>query len=92
MDGNEVRRLVFPRLGGYDTVAVHELLERVAAELDAGRSIAHLIEGATLAGQREKIFGSSGYYDASVDWVLSQLCHQDDPEVRLRTGVRPSLP
>ena len=82
MDGNEVRRLVFPQAGGYDTAAVDELLDRIAAELDAGRPVAHLIEGATFPRQPMQPWrGFRGGYDcASVDWVLSQLRHQEDPE------------
>ena len=84
MDGNEVRRLVFPQTGGYDTTAVDELLDRIAAELDAGRPVAHLIEGATFPRQPVQPWrGFRGGYDcASVDGVLSQLRRQDDPEAR----------
>ena len=84
MDGNEVRRLVFPQTGGYDTAAVDELLDRIAAELDAGRPVAHLIEGATFPRQPVQPWrGFRGGYDcASVDGVLSQLRRQDDPEAR----------
>jgi len=84
VDGNEVRRLVFPQTGGYDTAAVDELLDRIAAELDAGRPVAHLIEGATFPRQQVQPWrGFRGGYDcASVDWVLSQLRRQDDPEAR----------
>jgi DivIVA domain-containing protein len=84
VDGNDVRRLVFRQLGGYDTAAVDELLDRVADELDAGRPVANLIEGATFPPQPLRLSkGFRGGYDyASVDWVLSQLCRQDDPEAR----------
>ena len=84
MDGIEVRRLVFPRSGGYDTAAVDELMDRIATELDAGRPVADLIENATLPRQSAQLRrGFRGGYDfASVDWVLSQLRRQDDPEAR----------
>ena len=84
MDGIEVRRLVFPRSGGYDTAAVDELMDRIATELDAGRPVADLIENATLPRQSAQLRrGFRGGYDfASVDWVLSQLGRQDDPEAR----------
>ena len=84
MDGNEVRRLVFPQSGGYDTAAVDELLDRIATELDAGRPIAHLIENATLPRQSAQLRKGfrGGYAYASVDGVLLQLRRQDDPEAR----------
>jgi DivIVA domain-containing protein len=84
VDGNEVRRLVFPQSRGYDTAAVDELLDRIAAELDAGRPVAHLIEDATLPRQSAQLRRGfrGGYAYASVDGVLSQLRRQDDPEAR----------
>jgi hypothetical protein len=97
VDGNEVRRLILPlargwgtatadeaRAGGYgyETAAVDELLDRVAAELDAGRPVAHLIEDATFPPHRMRLGGlfHGGYDFAAVDWLLSQLRRQDDPE------------
>jgi DivIVA domain-containing protein len=86
VNGNEVRRLIFPRTGGYETAAVDELLDRVATELDAGRPVAHLIEDATFPRQSMQLRGGlvprGGYDCAAVDWVLSQLRRQDDPEAR----------
>jgi len=85
VDGNEVRRLVFPQSDGYDTAAVDELLDRIAAELDAGRPVADLIEDATLprqSAQLRRVFRGGGYVYFSVDGVLSQLRRQDDPEAR----------
>lgn len=91
MNGDEVRRLDFPRVNaGYDAAAVGKLLDRVAAELDAGRPVAPLIEAATFP--RLSIWEASGspalgrrrgMYDcAVVDWALSQLRLQDDPAAR----------
>ena len=85
MNGDEVRRLRFTRNGGYDGAAVDELLARVAAELDAGRPVAPLIDGAVFARQPIRLFrvgGPGGYDVTAVDWVLSQLRRQDDPVAR----------
>ena len=84
VNGNEVRRLIFPRTGGYETAAVDELLDRVATELDAGRAVANLIEDATFPRQPVQLWkGLRGGYDfAAVDGVLAQLRRQDDPAGR----------
>jgi DivIVA domain-containing protein len=84
VNGDEVRRLVFPRTSGYDTAAVDLLLDRVAAELDAGRPVAHLIEDARFPWQPIQLRGGlqGGYSPAAVDWVLLQLHRQDDPAAR----------
>jgi DivIVA domain-containing protein len=53
VNGDEVRRLVLPTAErGYDPAAVEDLLDRVAAELDAGRPVTPLIETATFPLQR----------------------------------------
>ena len=90
VNGDEVRRLIFPRGKGYDTAAVEELLDRVATGLDAGRPVAPLIEDATFPRQGSWSLISSdplsrkrgGYDWADVDGVLSQLRRQDDPAAR----------
>jgi DivIVA domain-containing protein len=80
VNGDEVRRLIFPRGGGYDTNAVDELLDRVATELDAGRPVAPLIEWATFPEEKPRGRHNRGGYEfAAVDGALSQLCRQDDP-------------
>jgi DivIVA domain-containing protein len=88
VNGNEVRRLIFPQgSGGYDTAAVGELLDRVAAELDAGRPAGPVIEGvifpAATGDGHGALLGKSGGYDfVAVDGVVAQLRRQDDPAVR----------
>jgi hypothetical protein len=48
---------------------VADLLERIAAELDAGRPVRPLIENATF----QMIYGSgAGYATCAVDWFLSR--------------------
>jgi DivIVA domain-containing protein len=77
VNGDQVRRLIFPRSGtGYKTAAVDELLDRVAAELDAGRPVAPLIEGATFP---RLSFWAGGYEETAVDCVLLHLRRQEDP-------------
>jgi DivIVA domain-containing protein len=84
VDGNEVRRLIFPRGSGYDMAAVDELLDRVATELDAGRPVGDLIEDARFPWRSMQLRGGlrSGYQPTAVDWVLLQLRRQDDPAAR----------
>jgi DivIVA domain-containing protein len=59
VDGDEVRgtRFARGRTEGYDAAEVNDLLGRVAAELDAGRSAGPLIENATF---RRKSFTATG--------------------------------
>lgn len=68
MNGDEVRDTWF--LGsqrGYDASEVDDLLDRVAAELDAGRPGGPLIENATFQKK------NGGYDVDAVDWFLDQL-------------------
>jgi DivIVA domain-containing protein len=39
--GDEVRNAGFSKLSGYDASQVNDLLNRIAAELDAGRPAGH---------------------------------------------------
>src|SRR5215472_13871842 len=84
VNGDEVRRLIFRRISGYETAAVDDLLDRVATELDAGRPVAYLIEDARFPWQQLQLRGGlrGGYDPAAVDGVLSQLRRQDDPAAR----------
>jgi hypothetical protein len=91
VNGDEVRCLILPRAGsGYDSASVGELLDQVAAELDAGRPAAPLIAGATFPpwsgwpgwGRDPHGRKRRGYDCAAVDGVLAQLRRQDDPAAR----------
>jgi DivIVA domain-containing protein len=44
--GDEVRSVRFPEGSGYDRSEVDDLVDRIAAELDAGRSAGPLIQNA----------------------------------------------
>jgi len=69
VNGDEVRDTWFLRSRrGYDTSEVDDLLDRVAAELDAGRPAGPLIENATFEKKNGK-----GYDVDAVDWFLDQL-------------------
>jgi DivIVA domain-containing protein len=74
VNGGEARDTwFFPGLWGYDAAEVDDLLARVAAELDAGRSADPLIENARFrAGRR-------GYDIDAVDWFLGQLLSHPGP-------------
>jgi DivIVA domain-containing protein len=73
--GDEVRNVKFSSGGMYDARQVNDLLERIAAELDAGRPARPLVENAAF---RKRIFGR-GYDTGAVDWFLEQLRRQEDP-------------
>ncbi len=73
VNGDEVRDTWFLRRRGregYDASEVDDLLDRVAAELDAGRPAGPLIEKATFPKKRK------GYDVDAVDWFLDQLILQ----------------
>lgn len=83
MYGDEVRDTRF--LGpagkftrGYDAAEVDELLDRIAAELDAGRQVRPLIENAVFRART----GTGGYDAQAVDWFLEQLrCREGHSEL-----------
>jgi DivIVA domain-containing protein len=73
VNGDDVRDVGFPRLGGYDASQVDDLLQRVAMELDAGRPVGPLIANATFRRR-----GIRGYDIEAVDWFLDQLRSRED--------------
>jgi hypothetical protein len=74
VNGDQVRSTWFLRQAfGYDGAEVDDLLGRVAAELDAGRSARPLIEDATLR-RPMTAWSRGGHCDVdAVDWFLDQL-------------------
>jgi DivIVA domain-containing protein len=83
VNGDEVRNVRFSpgayskvSPGLYSAAEVDDLLERVAAELDAGGPAGPLIADAMFpqAGSRRR-----GYDTAAVDWFLDQLRRREDP-------------
>jgi hypothetical protein len=73
--GDDVRGVKFPQCrGGYRAADIDELLNCIAAELDAGRPAGPLIANATIH------WSSFGGYDvAAVDWFLVQLRRPGGP-------------
>lgn len=74
MKADEVRDVRFLS-GGYDASQVEELLRRIAAELDAGRTAGPLIADAAFRRARA---GQAGYETDAADWFLYQLLRQED--------------
>jgi hypothetical protein len=70
---------------GYDARQVDDLLRRVAAEIDAGRSAAPLIENATFNRRKYR----SRYDIEAVDWFLGQVLLAPDRLELAGTGVDP---
>jgi DivIVA domain-containing protein len=67
--GDEVRNVRFPEGSGYDRSEIDDLLNRIAAELDAGRPAGPLIQNALFRkGSRR-----AGYIWRAVDLFLEQL-------------------
>jgi DivIVA domain-containing protein len=85
VNGDEVRNVKFSP-GLYSAAEVNDLLERVAAELDAGRPAGPLIgdELFPQAGSRR-----SGYDTGEVDWFLDQLRRREDPSEADRLNADP---
>jgi DivIVA domain-containing protein len=70
---------------GYDASEVNDLLDRVAAELDAGRPIGPLIANAAFRARSLR-----GFYDiGAVDWFLEQLRRREDPAEMARMNADP---
>jgi DivIVA domain-containing protein len=86
VNGDEVRdtRFTSTQVQGYHAPEVNELLHRVAAELDAGRSLGPLIENATFQVTSRPpaisltLGATASRYDIdAVDWFLGQLKQQE---------------
>jgi DivIVA domain-containing protein len=84
VNGDQVRNVKFSR-GAYDASQVDDLLERIAAELEAGRPAGPLIANATF----QLRFFRRGYETGGVDWFLDQLRRQEDPYEVARTNADP---
>jgi DivIVA domain-containing protein len=85
VNGDEARNVKFPRTlasAGYDASEVNDLLDRIAAELDAGRPAGPLIANAALRTRFR------GYDTGAVDWFLEQL-RQEDPSEMARMNANP---
>ena len=67
LNGDEIRNITFGK-GLYDASQVNELLDRIAAELGAGRPAGPLIASATF---KRRPF-VRGYNAGAVDWFLEQ--------------------
>jgi DivIVA domain-containing protein len=66
--GDDVRNVKFGK-GGYDKPQVDDLLDRIAAELDAGRPAGPLIANATIKTRNSV----HGYEVDAVNWFLEQF-------------------
>jgi DivIVA domain-containing protein len=83
VNGDEVRNITFGRgFGGYDAAQVNDLLDRIAAELAAGRPAAPLIAAAAFQARR-------GYDAKAVDWFLEQLRRREDSAEAERANADP---
>jgi DivIVA domain-containing protein len=74
LNGDEIRNVKFQAEGGYDKPQVDDLLDRIAAELDAGRPAEPLIANARFR------LSNRGYDKGAVDWFLEQLRTAEHPE------------
>jgi DivIVA domain-containing protein len=85
VNGDEVRNVKFGD-GLYSAAEVNDVLERVAAELDAGRPAGPLIARAMF---RERRKFRNGYDTDVVDWFLDQLQCREDPSEAARADTDP---
>ena len=86
VNGDEVRNIRFPKGSGYAASQVNDLLDRIAAELDAGRPAGPLITSATF---QRGYLRSSGYKTGAVDWFLEELRRLEDPSELARMNSDP---
>jgi DivIVA domain-containing protein len=86
VNGDQVRNVRLPQRGGYRAADVDDLLNRVAAELDAGRPAGPLIASAAF---RERFFPRGGYDSGAVDWFLDQLRRGEDPSEAAGSNADP---
>jgi DivIVA domain-containing protein len=84
VNGDEVRSIRLPdQLWGYDACDVDELLDRIAAELDAGRPVASLAADAAFREVRLRFRRLSRAYETeTVDWLLGQLRRSEHEQQR----------
>jgi DivIVA domain-containing protein len=88
LNGDEARNVTFNTggiRGGYDASQVNDLLDRIAAELHAGRPAGPLIANATF---KAGLF-YRGYDTGAVDWFLEQFRRQNDPAEATRMNADP---
>src|SRR5262245_39481442 len=100
LSGDEVRNVTFGK-GLYDASQVNDLLDRIAAELAAGRPAGPLIATATFQRRNPpdtplpytphaSVTASPSGYDAgAVDWFLEQLRRREDPAEAARMNADP---
>ena len=87
MNGEEVRDTRFMSgAWGYDVAEVDDLLRRVAAELDTGRSVGPLIENVRF---RRAGLWRGGHDVNAVDWFLNQLLSPGDDSVLAEMSTGP---
>jgi len=84
LNGDEIRNITFGK-GLYDASQVNELLDRIAAELDAGRPAGTLIASEAF---EQRPF-ARGYNAGAVNWFLEQLWRREDPAEADRMNADP---
>ena len=99
MNGDEVRgaRFASTPVEGYEASETDDLLQRIAAELDAGRPAGPLIENAKLQVTSKSAAipltlggaGPSRYDIDAVDWFLGKLRLDEDHPELAETGADP---
>jgi DivIVA domain-containing protein len=91
VNGDEIRNIRFQNTRdtggfGYDASQVNDLLDRIAAELDAGRPARPLIANAAF---RMPVVIRHCYDIDAVDWFLEELRRQEDPSELARMNTDP---